>query len=77
MVEEYGEKEGELLEVLQDVVWQACYVRDANRLDSMALSAYADAIRLLARYERVRIVSEHGRRVIAVGVEYVDAAAEK
>lgn len=53
-----------LLEVLEDVIWQACYADD--HFDSMALTAYADAIRLLAAYGRVVITKDVGRRVIAV-----------
>jgi len=37
----------------------------AQSLDSMALSAYADGIRLLAEHGRVEVIDEAGRRVIA------------
>jgi len=52
-----------LLDILADVINQACC--HEGGLDSMALSAYADGIRLLAEYGRVRIIEEYGRRVIA------------
>jgi len=58
------EEAKELLDTLADVINQACNDTDGV-LDSMALSAYGDAIRLLAEYGRVRIISEYGRRVIA------------
>ena len=59
----------ELLDVLADVINQACgpvYVdaTDSGELDSMALSAYADGMRLLAKHGRFQILHEAGRRVI-------------
>ena len=54
----------DLLDMLADVIGQACY-RDGGLLDSMAISAYADALRLLAEYGRVEIIKDVGRRVIA------------
>jgi hypothetical protein len=54
----------ELLDTLADVINQACY-HYGGGLDSMAISAYADGIRLLAAHGRVRITEEYGRRVIA------------
>lgn len=48
----------ELINLIQDLVIQSC-----DR-DSFAISAYADAMRLLAREGRCRILSEGGRRVI-------------
>ena len=62
----------ELLDVLEWTLWQACGPRrkdDAQEMDSMALSSYADGIRLLAAYGRVTITEEAGRRVIAVGMD--------
>lgn len=64
------EKENkELLETLQSVLCQACESRVATdteppEYDSVALSAYADGLRLLSKYKRFRIHSETGRRVI-------------
>lgn len=58
----------ELIDVLRWVIVQACEVPNHEGdaiLDSMALSAYADALRLLERYGVVRIKNEVGRRVIA------------
>jgi len=58
------------LDILEDVIVQCCTdesVKDASipRLDSMARGGYADALRFLAKHDRVTIVSEYGRRVIA------------
>jgi len=60
----------ECLETLEDTIVQCCTdesVKNSStpRLDSMALSSYADALRFLAKHSRVSIVSEYGRRVIA------------
>lgn len=64
----------ELLDVLQDVLEQACgggpyragLTKDEieGRLDSIALSAYARGLRLLAKHKRFEIESQYGRRVI-------------
>jgi hypothetical protein len=59
----------DMLDTLEWVLWQACGPTrrgGPDELDSMALSAYADGIRLLAKHDRVRITAQHGRRVIAV-----------
>ena len=53
----------DVIEALADVVGQSCQVGD--QLDSMALSAYADALHLLARLGMVKIEMVTGRRVIA------------
>jgi len=57
----------ELLDTLADVIQQACSGPGDRwqSLDSMALSAYADGIRLLAEHGRVEVIDEAGRRVIA------------
>jgi len=49
--------------VLHDVIWQACG-DDDGCVDSRAFSAYANAMRLLARLGLLEIESEYGRRVI-------------
>lgn len=54
----------QLRDALLDVVWQACGSGE-GRLDSMALSAYANALRLLAEHGLVTIDDEYGRRVLA------------
>jgi len=54
----------QLRDALLDVLNQACG-SDDGRLNSMALSAYADALRLLAEYGLVTIEDERGRCVIA------------
>lgn len=47
-----------LLEVIENLVKQSC----PN--DSMAITAYAEAMRLLAKEGRCTILQDHGRRVI-------------
>ena len=56
-----------LLDALEDVLVQATTGPGDgwNTMDSMALSAYADGIRTLDKYGRVKIEHEAGRRVIA------------
>jgi hypothetical protein len=61
----------ELLDTIEDLVQQATYGEDGV-LDSMALSAYADGMRLLASYGRLRIKEEEGRRVIGEWVPTED-----
>ena len=53
-----------LLDVLSDVINQACFTKD-KKIDSMATTAYAEGIRMLAEHGKVRILKEHGRRIIA------------
>lgn len=60
---------GELLDALEDVLFQACWDSLEEVLDSMALTAYANGMRLLAEYGRIEIVNEYGRRVIAKPIE--------
>jgi len=56
----------ELLELVEDFVYQDCYIdKEGGIFDSMALSTYAYALRLLARLGRVKIIREYGDRVIA------------
>lgn len=60
------ENETGLLECLHDVICQSCsYHGNSEQLDSMAISAYADGMRLLAGYGKINIVTEYGRSVIA------------
>jgi hypothetical protein len=54
-----------VLETLADVINQACLQDDDETLDSMAVSAYADGLRVLADFNRVEIITQAGRRVIA------------
>lgn len=58
------EERDELLDAVADCVNQSCGGENGE-LDSMALSTYRDAILLLARYGRVDIDQQVGRRVIA------------
>jgi hypothetical protein len=60
----------ELLDALADCIGQSCHVNEnglayPHDLDSCALSAYADGLRLLAKYGKVEIKTDVGRRVIA------------
>jgi hypothetical protein len=54
----------ELVDELCDVVHQATRMEDGT-LDSMALSANASGMRLLARLGKLTIDKEYGRRIIA------------
>jgi hypothetical protein len=63
-IKELTEQRIELLDALDDVLAQACLTDDGT-LDSMALSAYADGLHLLAEHGRVVIIQQNGRRVIA------------
>jgi hypothetical protein len=56
-------KRRDLLEALADVTNQACTM-PSGELDSVALSAYASAMRTLAEHGVIEITSEVGRRVI-------------
>ena len=56
------------LDTLQGVLSQACWNQLDGEYDSLALSAYADGLRLLAKHNRVTITHEAGRRVIATPV---------
>jgi len=56
--------ETRLLAALDDVINQACENRGV--LDSMALTAYADAMSILEEYGLVEITQRFGRRVIAI-----------
>jgi len=62
----------DLVLLLRDVIRQACH-RDDGEIDSMALSAYAGAIKFLAEEGLLEIETEIGRRVIAREVERTDA----
>lgn len=55
------------LELICDLVAQGCTCTENGKtiLDSMAISTYADALRYLAEKGIVKIIDEHGRRVIA------------
>ena len=55
--------EERLIEALLDSIVQACTNTDGD-LDSLALTAYADAMSLLAELGKIEILSEIGRRVI-------------
>lgn len=61
-----NDKVPEELDILRWVLAQACGDREVTGMyDSMALSAYADGLRLLAKHGLVEITHEVGRRVIA------------
>ncbi len=61
------DKEKELLEALECTVNQACGMDDC--IDSMAITAYAEGMRLLAEYGRIKITGDVGRRVIGEWVK--------
>ena len=52
-------------EIILDLINQHCSTSDGKFFDSMALSANASAMRYLASKEKIIIMREHGRRVIA------------
>jgi hypothetical protein len=62
--------EEELLDALDDVINQACWTEHNGELDSMALSAYAHGLKVLAKHGRVQIIQSAGRRVIALPVTF-------
>jgi len=62
------DKEKELLDALEGMVNHAC-LGMGNILDSMSVTAYADAMRLLAEYGRIKITGESGKRVIGEWVK--------
>jgi len=62
------------LDAVEDCIGQACDDGGPN-LDSMALSAYARGMRLLAQHGRLVIDSEYGRRVIGHWPTVKEAAA--
>lgn len=56
--------ERELLNALEDAIFQQCYLSDSS-IDSMGISSYATGLRILADYGRVKITRDTARRVIA------------
>lgn len=62
------QREIDLEEALVDMVNQHCHC-DGGDIDSMALSANAYAMRLLAERGRMEITNEYGRRVLAKWTE--------
>lgn len=59
----------DILNVLHLVTKQACYRQEENVYDSDALTAYAEAIWILEKYNLLKVVNAAGRRVIAVDIE--------
>jgi len=64
-----AEKIEEILDVLEDMAYQHCWDEQNNEFDSFAISSNASTLRLLAKYGRIKIVKECGRRVIAKPIE--------
>ena len=65
--------ESNLLDALEDMARQHCYLDGRNQpieTDSGATSADADALRLLAKYGRFRIVRDGGRMVVGFWPEH-------
>ena len=62
------DNEKELLVALENIVNQAC-LGMGGVLDSISCTAYADAMRLLVEYSRIKITGESGRRVIGEWVK--------
>lgn len=63
-IDRLRDEHGRLRAALVDVVAQACTDRD-GRLDSLSLTAYRDALELLAELGDVTIESRAGRRIVA------------
>lgn len=63
IIDQQAKENKELKEHLIDITNQSCLGQD-GKLDSMALSTNADAMRLLAKYGEIIIEKEYGRRVI-------------
>lgn len=65
-------KSGDIVEALIDMVQQHCLMNiegdSITYLDSMGLSANADAMRLLARMGKMEVKQEYGKRVIGCWV---------
>ena len=59
----------ELLDALEDMVWQHCYQHDDDSFDSGALTTNARALRLLAKHNRFQIEREFGRMVVGKFIE--------
>lgn len=64
----------EAIDILCEVVNQACFLDGVtikgthcsdDRLDSFSFSAYADALRYLAKHGKIELLEDSGRRVIA------------
>lgn len=62
----------ELLDALEDMVWQHCYQHDDDSFDSGALTANAVALRVLAKHNRFQIEREYGRMVVGRFIEEID-----
>ena len=60
-----AEKIEEILDVLEDMAYQHCWNEQNNEFDSFAISSNASTLRLLAKYGKIRIIKEYGKRVIA------------
>ncbi len=62
---QFREELDSVIELVDEVVHQACWMEKEQRYDSMAISTYADALRFLEAVGVVEIISETGDRVIA------------
>lgn len=60
----------DMLDLIEDLTIQGCSIDAEGLVDSMALSTYAESLRLLAEKGRYEIVAEYGRRVIAKRVDH-------
>jgi hypothetical protein len=57
-------REQALVDTIENMVLQSC-LRTDGLIDSMAITAYAEAMDILADYGKIEITSSCGRRVIA------------
>ena len=60
----------EVVEILSEMVCDCCTYNE--QLDSMGITSYAEALRYLAVCGKIKIISEHGRRVMGRWVEKND-----
>jgi hypothetical protein len=73
MLQEEIDRKERLLDLLLECVEQACFY-DNGTLDSCHISTYADAMRVLGEYGKLKITKDHGRSVIA---EYPNVQSRK
>jgi hypothetical protein len=71
LIADLQREKGELVAALEGAMVQACMSHEpgSEEIDSMALSYYAQALRLLSKLGRFNIEHEAGRRVIGHFVE--------
>jgi len=64
-----SKKVNELLDTIEELVAQGCAGHDGDTLNSGFISTYADAMRLLERHGRMKLIKNSGRLVIGMYVK--------